>query len=50
MFLVSRVEETAGKTKNRIFLEPAKIVTVDTLEGLICTHEACTLMANTNSL
>lgn len=42
VLLVSpRVEESAGKARNRMFLEPAKIITVDSLEGLICTHEAC---------
>lgn len=35
-----RTEEAIGKAKSRMFLEPAKIMTVDSLEGLICTHEA----------
>ena len=36
----TRVEDKSAKAKTRIFAEPAKILTVDTLEGLICTHEA----------
>ena len=35
--------ETAPQTQKKapIFSEPAQIQTVDTVEGLICTHEVC---------
>ena len=35
-----------GRVKKKMFLEPAKIVTVDTVEGLICTHEVHTRLHN----